>query len=203
MATCEGVNVAPSLQDPLLKTHNFRLDLPWCRIQQFNSVAHPLIHGRGARAHFIINYRRSATIGHIETNWSLALFLWVMIMASGLRNLRAGLHHGPWSRTMEDGLFSWSDFMVWILKNPFTKPLGPSLGVNQMWTKRNDHAPKSKKGQLKKFQVWPLSCLLFTFSFFQKFHWEFNIISFFVMGPCLFLWEHLFASPTAKPVGPC
>ena len=38
-------------------------------------------------------------------------------------------------------------------------PLGPSLGVNQMWTKRNDHAPKSEcanvlryapKSQLKK-----------------------------------------------------
>ena len=24
------------------------------------------------------------------------------------------------------------------------KPLGPSLGVNHMWTKRNDHAPKSE-----------------------------------------------------------
>ena len=33
----------------------------------------------------------------------------------------------------------WSDF----LKYQFTKPLGPSLGVNQMWTKRNNHTPKS------------------------------------------------------------
>ena len=30
------------------------------------------------------------------------------------------------------------------LKTQFTKPLGPSLGVNQMRTKRNDHAPKSE-----------------------------------------------------------
>ena len=50
---------------------------------------------------------------------------------------------------MEDGLFSWSDLMVQLpwsdfLKNQFTKPLGSSLGVNQMWTKRNDHAPKSE-----------------------------------------------------------
>jgi hypothetical protein len=35
--------------------------------------------------------------------------------------------------------------MVWFLyKNQFTKLLGPSLGVNRMWTKRNDHAPKVK-----------------------------------------------------------
>jgi hypothetical protein len=26
--------------------------------------------------------------------------------------LRAGLHHGPWSRTMEHGLFPWSNLMV-------------------------------------------------------------------------------------------
>ena len=26
--------------------------------------------------------------------------------------VRAGLHHGAWSRTMEDGLFSWPNFMV-------------------------------------------------------------------------------------------
>ena len=25
-----------------------------------------------------------------------------------------------------------------------TKPLGPSLGVNRMWTKRNDNAPKNE-----------------------------------------------------------
>jgi len=41
---------------------------------------------------------------------------------------------------MGDAFFPWSDF----LKHQFTKPLGPSLGVNQMWTKRNDHAPKNK-----------------------------------------------------------
>ena len=47
---------------------------------------------------------------------------------------------GPW----KDGLnFSmvqhpWSDF----LRNQFIKPLCPSLGVNHMWFKRNDHAPK-------------------------------------------------------------
>jgi hypothetical protein len=41
----------------------------------------------------------------------------------------------PWN----DGLFPWSN----SLKKQFTKPLFPSLGVNRMWTKRNDHAPKS------------------------------------------------------------
>ena len=82
----------------------------------------------------------------------------------------------PW--TMEDGLFSWSDLMVqlpwydFFLKTQFTKFLGPSLGVNQMWTKRNGHAPKSecvgffsympKNSNFgkEKNQVGPRSCLL-------------------------------------------
>ena len=34
--------------------------------------------------------------------------------------------------------------MVQFLKNQFTKPLGLSLGVNQMRTKKNDLAPKSE-----------------------------------------------------------
>ena len=41
---------------------------------------------------------------------------------------------------MEDGLYPWSDF----LKNQFIQSLGSSLGVNRMWIKRNDHAPKSE-----------------------------------------------------------
>ena len=32
-----------------------------------------------------------------------------------LARLRAGLHYGPWSRTMEVGLFQWSEFMVQLL----------------------------------------------------------------------------------------
>jgi hypothetical protein len=35
---------------------------------------------------------------------------------------------------------SWSD----CLENQFTKLLGPSLGVNQMWTKKNDYASKNE-----------------------------------------------------------
>ena len=30
------------------------------------------------------------------------------------------------------------------LRNQFKKLLGPSLGVNRMWTKKNDHPPKSE-----------------------------------------------------------
>jgi hypothetical protein len=50
---------------------------------------------------------------------------------------------------MDDGLFMWSDLMVQLpwsdsFKNQFTNILGPSLGVNQMWTERNDHAPESE-----------------------------------------------------------
>lgn len=31
-----------------------------------------------------------------------------------------------------------------FLENQFTKSVGPSLGVNCTWTKRNEHAPKSE-----------------------------------------------------------
>ena len=34
--------------------------------------------------------------------------------------------------------------MVQLLKTLVLKALGPSLGVNRMWTKKNDHAPKSE-----------------------------------------------------------
>ena len=61
-------------------------------------------------------------------------------------HVRAVSHHGLQSRTMKDGLFSWSD----LSKNQFTKSLGLSLGVNWMWTKRNDHAPKIERVVFKK-----------------------------------------------------
>ena len=35
--------------------------------------------------------------------------------------------------------FSWSDFLKKKMK-----VLGPSLRVNQMWTKKTDHAPKTE-----------------------------------------------------------
>ena len=61
-----------------------------------------------------------------------------------LSNLRAGLHHGLWSQTMEDGLSGVQLDGPNILKNKFTKLLGPSLGRNRMWPKKNDCAPKSE-----------------------------------------------------------
>ena len=47
----------------------------------------------------------------------------------------------PWTVKSNHGIwpFPWSDF----LRNLFTPPLGPSLAVNSIWTKRNDHAPKN------------------------------------------------------------
>ena len=59
-------------------------------------------------------------------------------------SLGAGLHHGlhevrPWKMACFRGptlmvQLPWSDFLT----NQVTKPLGPSLGVNRMWTQRND-----------------------------------------------------------------
>jgi len=39
----------------------------------------------------------------------------------------------------------WSNFHgVISFKKQLTKPLGPSLCINQTWAKRNDHAPKNE-----------------------------------------------------------
>ena len=67
---------------------------------------------------------------------------------------------GPWKMAFFHGLTWWSNFHGPIsLKNQLTKSLGPSVGVNRMWTKRYDHALKREcvdffnivsKGQLWK-----------------------------------------------------
>jgi hypothetical protein len=77
---------------------------------------------------------------------------------------------------MEDGLFH---APISSKIQSTTKPLGPSLGANRMWTKRNDHAPKnecanhliymSKKGSFGIFMnesslIIILSSLVFIFS---------------------------------------
>jgi hypothetical protein len=69
-----------------------------------------------------------------------------------------------------EGGLPWSN----SLKTQFTKALGPSLGVNQMWTKRNGHAPRSecvdflnicpKKADKKNKFDHSLSFLVFIFS---------------------------------------
>jgi hypothetical protein len=76
----------------------------------------------------------------------------------------------PWTMKSdhERWPFPWFNFF----KNQITKPLGLSLGVNRMWTKRNDHTPTSECAKFfliyvqkekfwlkKKIQVWPFSCL--------------------------------------------
>ena len=74
---------------------------------------------------------------------------------------------GPWKMAFFHSPISWSN----CLKNQFTKSFGLSLGVNQMWTKRNDYTPKSgcadffiyipEKTVLRKKnnRFWPFSCL--------------------------------------------
>jgi hypothetical protein len=86
----------------------------------------------------------------------------------------------------------YSDMVRFLKKHQFTKPVDPSLGVNQMWVKRNDHAPKKwmcwcfnmcpKKGT---FEVWSFSCLHLLFP--QKYFVEENIITMFLWhGPLPF-----------------
>jgi len=119
---------------------------------------------------------------------------------------------------MEDVLFSrsnltiqlpWSDF----LKKSIYKAFGPSLALNQMWTKRNDHAPKSEcadfliyvqKTSLK-FKLQLFFCFLLSSSSLPpknplKFYY--NIIS-LPWALAIFYQSTSFASPTTKPVGLC
>ena len=88
------------------------------------------------------------------------------------------LHYGPWSRTMEDGLFQWSEFMVQLpwsdfLKKKFGKPWalsGCKLSADEeewpctkkwMWCFFNTC---SKRKDLKKIQARPFSCFLLGFT---------------------------------------
>ena len=108
--------------------------------------------------------------------------------------------------------------MVWFpKKNLFTKPLGPSLGVNQMWTRRSDHAPKDEcvdfflKKYAQKMQFWKkiktikfdlslvFSCLHLLFPK-TKIHLKCRITTWALF---FFSYSTSFTSPTAKPVGPC
>ena len=66
---------------------------------------------------------------------------------------RVGLQHGSRSWTMKDGMFQFSNLLIHFhgpisskerKKEKVTKPSGPSLGVNIMCTRRNEHAPKSE-----------------------------------------------------------
>jgi hypothetical protein len=105
--------------------------------------------------------------------------------------------------------FSWSDF----LKNQSLKFLGSSLGVNRMWIKKNDHAPRSacvvflvnvQKGQF--FNNNSSLIILLSSSFSQKkFHNFFIVTTFLCHGGPLAFFSHStsFASPTSIPVGPC
>ena len=115
----------------------------------------------------------------------------------------------PWKMALFHGLASWSKFHdLNSLKNQFTKLLGPSLGVNRMWTKSNDRALKnqcvdffnicSKWGILKtkrriKFDLTLVfSCLHLLFpnkKFIKKI--LSNNIS-LPLGPYLFQLKHLF-----------
>ena len=120
--------------------------------------------------------------------------------------------------------FPWFDFMVQLPWSNFleiqsTKPSRPSLGVNWMRTKRNDYAPKNEcvdlffnicpkralKKSLKKSSLTILlSSLVFIFSSPKKcslkIHYH-NISLPWALA--IFCQSTSFASPTAKPVGPC
>ena len=92
---------------------------------------------------------------------------------------------GPWKMAFPMVQLPWSD--LW--RNQIMKPLGPSLGVNRMWIKRNDLAPLSECADF--FGICPkraildkssltilLSSLVFTFSSKKKsLNFYFNNIS--------------------------
>jgi hypothetical protein len=119
---------------------------------------------------------------------------------------------GPWKMAFSHGPTS----MVQFLENRFTMPLDPSLGVNQMWTKRNDHAPNVN--MLTLLNICPqravvknnksrliISYLLLSSSLSQK---NISLIMFYCNIMALpwalafFYWRTYFASPIAKYVGP-
>ena len=121
---------------------------------------------------------------------------------------------------MQDGRFPWSNLMIqhpWFdfLKNQCTKHVDPSLGVNQMWTKRNDHAPKAnvliffffkcpKRANLKKKLKFDHSLIFFSSpQNISLILFLFHITSLLCHGPLPFSSRTSLVSPTTKPIGPC
>ena len=139
--------------------------------------------------------------------------------------IRAGLHHGPWSWTMEDGLFFhgptwWSNFFGLIsLKKNIYKVFGPLTRCKPNVDQKEER-PCTKKWMCCLFlNIGPktafldfffkfdhsfvLSCLCLLFPK-RKFHWFFIITIFSLHGPLSSFYQSTcFASPNAKPVGPC
>ena len=139
------------------------------------------------------------------------------VTSHSVPSLRASLHDGPWNRTMENDLFSWSNFNdPNSVKSQFTKSLGPSLGVNCMWTKRNDHAPKSEcvdfflnicsKREVLRKKNSSLTILLSCLHLLYPKRNSFKIYYYNISLPwalAFFYYSTSFATPTTKVVGPC
>ena len=75
---------------------------------------------------------------------------------------------------MEDYLFPWSNFMVHLSWSDFFKSnlqslWAPSPGVNRIWTKRNDHAPKSECASFFFSNICPMMAVLEKFKFDYSF----------------------------------
>ena len=106
--------------------------------------------------------------------------------------------------TMEDDVFSMVRLygptaIVRILE--LTKPLGPSLRVNRMWTKRNDECcPKRVVLIIKQIPSSERSLVFSSPTKQNK-----SIITIFIShGPFAFFYQSTyFASPTAKSIEPC
>ena len=97
--------------------------------------------------------------------------------------------------------------MVRFLRILFYKAFAPSLGASQMWTKRNDYAPKCEYADFF-FCICPgrevlknnlsltilLSCIVFIFSFPKNISLKFYFDNIFLSWAPIyfFLLEHLF-----------
>ena len=120
---------------------------------------------------------------------------------------------GPWKMVFFHGPTIWSNFHGLVsLKNILQSPLGPLVGVNGMWIKRNNHASRKKCAiffykkyvksvQFKKYfkLTFLLSSLVFIFSSPKKLSQQY--VS--AMGPCFFILQHLFCLSHHKNVGAC
>ena len=141
---------------------------------------------------------------------------WDDFMVHGVKNPSNPvytMHHeiGPWKMAPIHGPSWWSNFHGPIsFKKHFTKPLGPSLDVNCMSIKRNDHAPKSECAKL--FNLWPndsiqysqfISLLLSSCSLPKNNSIKNYCSNIFIMGFDFYCCSTSFASPTAKLIGPC